>query len=229
MRRLIGRTVSGVVYSSAILVLLMLAATVGAAAPQDATTGSTLISEAGYAHLLDAAFPRENIASLKIAYTMVLRFEPNEGPESQLLFRVWHDGHIDAQLYTVKSGSAWGLANNYIARSGKEDIAAIAPLIPVEKKQLELSAAEVERWHAGLFDILRLSDSALQRAAAEYAKDGSRDAVLDGTRYQFWYMQGETDLRWSFSDIDVNDALARAYLPLARWMNTVRIASVRKQ
>ena len=229
MRWLIGRTVSSLACLSAILGLLMAAATADAANSQGGTTESKLMSEGGYTHLLDAVFPREKIASLKVAYAMVLRFEPNEGPESQRLFRVWHDGHIDAQLYTIKSGSAWSLANSYIARSGKEDVAAIAPLIPVEKKQLELSAAEVEQWHTGLFGILRASDSALQSAAAEYAKNGRREAVLDGTRYQFWYMQGETELSWSFSDIDVKDTLARANLPLARWMNSVRVASVRKQ
>ena len=142
----------------AILLSMVVAGMVQTAASQGISVAQKLISDAGYAHLLDAIFPRENIASLKVAYTMVLRFEPNEGPESQLLFRVWNDGHIDEEMYSVKSGSAWTLANGYISKSGKEDIAAIAPLIPVQKKQLMVTADEVQEWHAGLFDALRSSD-----------------------------------------------------------------------
>lgn len=229
MRWVIGKPAVRAAFSNTILLLLFVAGIAGTANPQGVSGTTTLISDGAYVQLLDTIFPRESPVSLKIAYTMILRFEPNEGPESQLLFRAWYDGHVDAELYSVKNGSAWSAANSYIAKSGREDIAAIAPLIPVEKKQLTVPANEVQQWHAGLFDTLRSSDSALQKSAAEYAKDGSREAVLDGTRYQFWYLQGEAEMRWNFSDIDINDARARANLPLARWMNMVRMASLRKQ
>jgi len=196
---------------------------------ESARTTSPLISAEGYERLLDSIFPREQIASLKVGYTMILRFEPNQGPESQLLFRVWYDGHIDAQMWTVKSGSAWRLANEYITRTGNEDIATVARLVAVEKTQIELNATQVQKWHTSLFDILRSSDSQLQKAAAEYFKQGVTDAVLDGTRYEFWYTQGMIEARWTFFDIDVNDLATRANLPLARWMNEVRAASKKTQ
>lgn len=229
MRRVIGRPIVRAAFSNTILLFLSVALIAGTASPQGVSGTTTLITDAGYVRLLDTIFPRESPVPLKVAYTMILRFEPNEGPESQLLFRAWNDGHVDAELYSVKDGSAWSAANNYIAKSGGEDIAAIAPSIPVEKKQLTIPANKIQQWHAGLFDSLRSSDSALEKSAAAYAKDGSREAVLDGTRYQFWYLQGEAEMRWNFSDIDINDAPARANLPLARWMNMVRMASLRQR
>lgn len=199
------------------------------ASAQDGVVGQPkLVSADSYARILDLIFPHESVPSLKVAYTMVLRFEPNQGPESQLLLRVWHDGHTEATLYIVKSGSAWNLANAYVSQARKEDVAALARSIPVEKKQLEIDSGRVDRWHTQLFDSLRASDSQLQKDAAQYAKDGSRDSVLDGSRYEFWYSEGETDLHWTFSDIDVNDLPTRANLPLARWMNAVRVASLNK-
>jgi hypothetical protein len=229
MRRVIGKDSFSLAFFRALMLLMAVVGTVQAVSAQAGSGAPGLVSEAGYERLLDAIFPRENIASLKVAYTMVLRFQPNEGAESQLLFRVWYDGHTDAELYMVKGGSAWASANNYLAKSGKEEIANIVRLIPVERKQLSISTREVQEWHAGLFDTLRSSDSALQKAAAEYAKNGSREAVLDGTRYQFWYLQGETETRWNFSDIDINDGAPRANLPLARWMKMVRASSLRKR
>ena len=214
----------------ALLIAVTFTSTVGLATSQDGVAvQSKLVSSDGYARILDMIFPHDSVSSLKVGFTMVLRFEPNQGSESQLLFRVWHDGHVAATSYTVKGGSAWNLANDYMARTGKEDDAAISRSIAVEEKQLKVNLAEVERWHAGLFETLRASDSYLQKTATEYAKDGTREAVLDGTRYELWYWQGETELHWDFSDIDLNDAPTRANLPLARWMNAVRIAAVKKQ
>lgn len=101
---------------------------------------------------------------------MVLRFEPNQGPESQLLFRVWYDGHIDAQKWTVRSGSAWSLANSYIAKTGKEDIDAISRLLSVETTKVDVSAATVKGWHASLFEFLGLSNSQLEKEAVVYRR-----------------------------------------------------------
>ena len=228
MRQLIRSAQQGQI--PAVLAIIAMMSTAALASPQAGVASQpTVLSTDGYGRILDAVFPHESVPSLKVAYTMVLRFEPNQGPESQLLLRVWRDGHTETTLYTVRNGSVWNLANAYVAQKGEHDVAAIAGSIPVEKKQLEIDSAKVDRWRAQLFETLRASDSQLQKAAAEYARDGSRDAVLDGTRYELWYSQGETDLHWAFSDIDMNDLPARAHLPLARWMNAVHVGSLGKQ
>jgi hypothetical protein len=174
-------------------------------------------------------FPREYPPSLKLDYVMILRFEPNERAESQLVVRTWHDGTVEATLFAIQDGTAWRVANAYIAQTGKENIEAIAGSIRVQRRSLNLSRPDVQKWHTLLFQALRASESALERSAEEYRVSGTREAVLDGGRYDLWYAQGETECHWSFSDVDISDAPERTNSPLAHWMNTVRIASTKNR
>jgi hypothetical protein len=153
---------------------------------------------------------------------MVLRFQPNRGTESQLAIRALHDGGGEGTLYTIQGDSAWTTANRYVARTGQEQATAIAGTIKVKKRDLSLARADLEKWHALLFDVVRGSESTLERSAEEYRTNGTRSTVLDGDRYDFWYVQGETESHWSFSDVPLGDAPRQAILPLAKWMAMVR-------
>jgi len=184
-----------------------------------------VITSGSYSQLLDTLLPREHPPSLRLDCLMILRFEPNEGAESQIVIRAWHDGHVDATLYTVQGASAWSAANGYIARTRGENLEAIAKSIQVQSRTLDVPRAGVDKWASSLFEALRSSESSLEKLAAEYRKTGTRQAVLDGDHYDFWYAQGEIEFHWAFSDVPVSEARREAILPLAKWMDMVRTES----
>jgi hypothetical protein len=206
------------------LLTLILLGRVGFA--QGPPSGRTFeLSSESYSRLLDTLFPRQYPPSLKLDYLMILRFQPNELPESQLVIRAWHDGHVEAVLYTVSGGSVWGVANKYLAQTGKEDVRGVANSIKVKATPLSLSTSTVEGWHTSLFTALREEEAELERSSAEFQKNGTREAVLDGARYDLWYVQGENESHWSFSDLDTSATSSGGNLPLGRWMNRVRLAT----
>jgi hypothetical protein len=194
---------------------------------QGTSPGSVVLSRQGYSQLLDTQFPRVYPASLKRAWLTILRFEPNRGVESQLAIEAWHDGHIEATLYTIQGRSAWAAGNAYIARAGREDLGSIAKSIRVQKRVLSLQPSDLEKRHALFFAVARDSESALERSAAEFRTSGNRNTVLDGDRYELWYVQGETETHWSFSDVHLDDAPGQAILPLAKWMAMVRAGATK--
>jgi len=166
--------------------------------------------------------PREYPRSLKLDYLFTLRFEPNQGGESQLEVRAWHDGRVDVTVSTISGGSVWRTAKGYLARTGKENLAAITDSIKVQTHSVKLSRSDLEKWHSSLFVATRSSESYLERSAKSYRTGGNRDAVLDGDHYELWYIQGETESHWSFSDVPAENAAKAAILPLAKWMGMIR-------
>jgi hypothetical protein len=188
-------------------------------------TGPSELNLESYSRLLDTLLPRDHPPSLRLDCLMILRFEPNKGAESQIAIRAWHDGHVDATLYTVLDASVWSAANGYIARTGGENLEAIAKSIKVQNRPLDLPRSDVDRWISSLFEALRSSEASLENFAAEYRRTGTRQAVLDGDHYDFWYAQGETEFHWAFSDVPVSEARRGAILPLAKWMDIVRTES----
>jgi hypothetical protein len=186
---------------------------------------SPKLSAASYTRLLNMVLPPEYPRSQKLDYLFILRFEPNEGTESQLDVRAWHDGRVEATLSTIKGVSAWRVANDYIARTGKENLVAITDLIKAQTHPVNFSRSDLEKWHSSLFVALRSSESYLERSAQSYRTGGNRDAVLDGDHYELWYVQGETESHWSFSDVPAGSALQAPILPLAKWMVRFRSES----
>jgi hypothetical protein len=198
-------------------------------AQNSTSSGRAQLSLENYSRLLDALFPRDYPPTLKLDYLMILRFEPNEGPESQLALRMWHDGRIEATLYRIQGVGAWRAANGYTARTGKVNLGAIARSINVQMTPLSISRSDVEKWHSSLFEAVRNSEAALEGSAEEFRRSGTRETVLDADRYDFWYVQGETEFHWSFSDVRITDAPQGAILPLAKWMSMVRLESIKDQ
>jgi hypothetical protein len=184
-----------------------------------------VIRSESYSQLLDTLLPRKYTPSPQLDCLMILRFEPNEGAESQLAIRAWHDGHVEATLYTVQGASVWSTANGYIARTGAENLEAIAKSIKVQSRRLDLPRPAVDKWISSLFEALRNSASSLEKLALQYRKTGNRLTELDGDHYDFWYVQGEAESHWEFSDVPVRAARREAILPLAKWMDMVRTES----
>jgi hypothetical protein len=187
---------------------------------------SVSLTEQAYDQVLDRIFPRELFAGRNLAYTMILRFTPSFAAESQLVIRVGLDKSVEARLYAVERRSAADTAEEYVKRTGQQDIVKIAAAIEVTERRLQVDFQEVERWHSQLYDALDSSVRELKRSAAEYLKSGTVDVVLDGTTYDLWYAQGTLESHWRYVDVDANGR--EVVVPLTRWLNMVRSAAQKR-
>lgn len=170
--------------------------------------------------LLDSLFGRVKPPSLKVYFIMILRFEPNQLPESQVVVQAWRDGRLDVTEYRL-TDSAWKSLVRYVDRNGKEDIQAVARTLKVQVTPVKLPESTGESWWASLFSALREEQIDLEKAAAEVRKDGTIEVVLDGATYNLRYLQGDREVHWTFSDLDVGSKNWNR--PLGRWMNRVRL------
>jgi hypothetical protein len=196
---------------------------------QSSSAGPTVLSPENYSHLLDRLFPRVHPPSLRLDWLLVLRFEPNHGPESQLSIRAWHDGRAEVYFDLIQGSSAWSEANAYIARTGQQNLDAITSSIKTTRSVLSLPRSTLERWHQLFFRAIGESQLLLEKSDEEFRKSGERAAVLDGDRYTLWYMQGESEFSWSFSDVPINDVARQGMSPLVKWMATVRSTATERK
>jgi hypothetical protein len=124
------------------------------------------------------------------------------GPELQVVLRMSRDGSVDARLYRVTNGSAAGFLTQASRGTAEPDLRSIVNKIHVDVQRMSVTPETMKLWHSRLLDSLAASNAVVKESAAEYERDGSERAVLDGTQYDLWYQRGLVDLHWSVLDID---------------------------
>ena len=154
-----------------------------------------------YPRVVDLAFSYPVYFFPQGEYRLILRFLPSFEAESQIVISGWNDDTPAVTTYTLvdKTQTISSITDSQNIR-GIEDPAEIAKLIKVQKKELTPSPPEVKALMSR-FLALRLSPNL------------SRDAVLDGTRYDLEYQTFSNRLQFVLSD---------ETSPVVQWMNQIK-------
>jgi hypothetical protein len=181
-----------------------------------------LLSSRAYDQLLDILFSHQTPGADKIRYEMALRFMTSSHPESAIVIDVFQTGEVQAWLFRVSGPSAWGIANQYVQDSGREEIGEISKLVQVSKQRLAVSLQQADTWHAACMKSLAQAGAQLEKDSQATKSTGDVRIFLDGTIYGLSVAQDGTDIQWRLVDEEVNDSSPAGVSPLARWMNDVR-------
>lgn len=165
---------------------------------------------------MDILFPRDGPA----IFAIVLRFEPNFQPESQIIIRRELD-KAEVVEYTSLSGNIYGKLNDVIAQGGKEDAVEMAKLIKVRKRSIEVPYAQVKQWHSGFLLSIKESLNGFKERIEEY-DTGTTTIALDGTFYDLWYKQISNEMSFRVYDQAVEVRRLTGDFKLVQWMNAVR-------
>jgi hypothetical protein len=181
-----------------------------------------LVSSEAYEQILNLVFPHPEPSASVIRYEMILRFMPSSHSESEVVIDTYNTGKIQAWLFQVSGPSAWNTANQYIQKSGREDIAEISKLVQTSKHEIMISPEQAEAWYSACLKSLRQACAHLGVETSVEKSNGTVSVFLDGSTYELWFTQGTNEIHWRFMDQEVNDSAAVGDSPLAKWMNGVR-------
>ena len=186
--------------------------------PQGGALGSRkVISRETYARVVDMVFPRDGEGH---GHDFILRFEPSFAPESQIVVRNAVN-KIEVLEYTSLSGNIYKKLNSVVAHGGEEDAVAMAKLIQVRKRLVEVPITQALQWRDGFADSVGNSIKTLEQRSAEAAK-GVGTVTIDGTFYSLWYDPEGSHISISVWDHEISDREITGELRLVRWMNAVR-------
>lgn len=189
------------------------------ALPQDGNPQSyKVISKETYERVLNTVFPRDGEGR---GYDFILRFEPSFAPESQIIIRSTAN-KVEMLEYTSLSGNIYKKLNSVVAQGGKEDVVAMAKLIQVRKRLIDVPIAQSKKWRRSLVDSFDSSMKILEQRNNEAAR-GVGTITLDGTFYNFWYDQAGSHISFNILDEEVSDYEVTGILKLVQWMNSVRM------
>jgi hypothetical protein len=180
-------------------------------------TTRSLSSEA-YTKVLDVIFPRDDITSSELAYSLFLRFSGGAGDERQITIRDRFRSPPEVEFVRVTNGSALQIAQDYVRRNGEGEIGTIKDLITTEKKRLSFTRHELDQIHASFVTALKDTMTILAREVKAFDKDGSSAFVLHGSTYEIWYSHLMIDTKLKVIDVAVDDAPKDAKLPLTGWV-----------
>lgn len=176
-----------------------------------------VVSRETYNRVLDILFPRDDSAF----FAIVLRFEPNFQPESQIV--IFKKGLDKAEVieYTSLSGNIYRRLNDVMAHGGKEDAVEMAKLINIRRRSIEVPYAQVKQWHTSFLVSISESLNTFKEKLDEY-DTGTSTIALDGTFYGIWYRQigGEMSFRLYDQALEIPRLIGD--FKLVQWMNTVR-------
>jgi hypothetical protein len=180
------------------------------------------VSLEAYGRILNLVFPHTEPDAGVILYEMVLRFMSSKHSESEVLIDVYQTGKSEAWIFQVSGSSAWNIANEYIQRSGREDVEQIANLVRRSKRKISISPDQADGWHAACLKGMGKATAELEAEAVGTRTTGEVGIYLDGSTYELWFTQGATQIHWRSMDEEVNDSGPAGDSPVAKWMNDVR-------
>lgn len=182
----------------------------------------SVVSPETYDQVLDILFPCDAADSAKTVYAFALRFRPSFKPESQIVIRRGVE-KIEVVEYTSPNGNIYGKLNEILARTGKEDAVEMAKSIKVRRREISVSAAQIQRWHATLFDSIANTTRPLKDRGEEFDRtNGSETILLDGAIYELWYENRLNKMSYTLHDVEVDTPGSDGEFKLVRWMNAVR-------
>ena len=91
-----------------------------------------LLSSEAYGRILNVVFQREEPKASELQYAIFVRFMSSVHSESQIVIEMGINGKGQAWLFRVSGSSVWNVANEYIQKTGHEDIVQIARLVQHE-------------------------------------------------------------------------------------------------
>jgi hypothetical protein len=185
---------------------------------QDPLKSYKVISRKTYERVLDTMFQRDETNR---DYDFVLRFEPSNAPESQIVIKR-AAGKTQVVEYTSLSGNIYRKLDNIMANGGREDAVEMAKLVQVRKRLVEVRDAEVNQWRGRLPEMMAASMKLLEQRSAE-AASGIGTTTIDGTFYSLWYDQGGSNIFFRALDHEVSSREPTGELELVQWMNAVRL------
>ncbi len=134
------------------------------------------VSRETYVEVLDLIFPRnEGGDNNSKELSLVLRFRPSFGPESQININKYVDGRIEVIEYTVTNSKNISYELDAILRrTGRDDVEFLAKSLPVKRRMVNKPAARFERLVA-------------HYAALRFSPQFDTKVSIDGTKYELWY------------------------------------------
>ena len=196
----------------------------GTGLPTGTTVKSYLPSNQVYEAVLDRIFPRDRKGQI---YVIFLRFAPSGRAESQITIKGDFAGSEVLESTVIGNSTIVATLEGFLRRGGAEsDLDQMAKLVAVRTRAVAANSSQAATWASEFLDALSASLPALRAERERAERTRLQDMVLDGTRYSVWYRQGAVEnysLSFAFDDSDSLEA-AGGTLPVARWMNAVRLA-----
>jgi hypothetical protein len=180
------------------------------------------LSLEAYGRILNLVFPHKEPDASVILYEMVLRFMTSKHSESEVVIDVYQTGRTEGWLFQVPGPSVWNTANEYVQKSGREDVEQIAKLVRRSKREINISPDQAEAWHAACLESLGQATTVLKAEEVATKKTGEVEIYLDGSTYELWFSQAATEIHWRSMDQEVDDSGSAGGSPVAAWMNDVR-------
>ena len=156
-----------------------------------------------------------------LEYSLILRFEPHVHPESQIVIRHWRDGTTETAVYRVDKVNAWRAAYGNVAEGQTPDFVAMSKEIKIVRNSFYLQPSEEADWRKALLPALQKELSKARKKSKHRDKDGVHELEINGTRYELWYIQGDSEMHFVSFDSEV-DSMTHGSEELTRWMNDVR-------
>ena len=190
-------------------------------APSTGLTHASVLSISDYQHLLDVVMPADHRTRPGLQYSMILRFEPQIHPESQIAIRRWRDGRIETAVFHVQERNAWHAAYGKVAPGQSPDFDAVAKDVKVERKSFQLAATDEAAWRKELMPAIQKELAKANKKIRHIDHEGMHELQMNGTRYELWYIQGDNEMHFTSLDSEV-DTMTKGNLALTKWMNQVR-------
>jgi len=172
-----------------------------------------VISQETYRRVLDIVFPPTE------SYKYILRFEPSFAPESQIIINT-QGAKTEVVELTSLSGNIYAKLDRLKADGASEDAIAMARLIQVRKRTIEVPPHVASRWFSTFSDSQVASLKLLEERQEEEAR-GTGTMVIDGTLYSIWNHTSR-DAFFREWDYEINDQEVSGEFQLVKWMNSVR-------
>ena len=168
-----------------------------------------------YSQILDRLFPVVSDRAASLVFTLSLRIIPAFDPESQIDI-VLRRGQESTVQYSRVDQNVYSACNKLLESTGEHQPRDLAEKIPVNRKILNVSPAQILQWQRGLFVAVTSSLSPLPATAKEFLASGSRTMTLDGDTYHLWFAQLPTEFNIRFSEPDVGKGAS-----LIRWARSL--------
>jgi len=220
---MINHTMSIIHTTIAILVLLFIGIdSKGNHLLQDSPSNSYRpISSKTYDQVLDILFRQNEFLPNKAIWSIVIRFKPSSGVETQIVIRRKEE-KVEVISFTPKNGSIYSQLNSILKQTGIEDAIKMAKEIEIERKEIKTSLRQVNYWHTSLFRSISQSARQLSEYGKELDKTGKESFVVHGAIYDCWYEHLLNKMSFSLYDVGDSQNTSMARYNLVKWMNILR-------
>jgi len=172
-----------------------------------------------YEKVLTLIFPRDEMNALGSGwgFVTILRYMPSFEPESQIVI-VGREEKTRVTEYKSLERNIYSKLNELYARTGRNDPAELAKLIPVSKREFYVPNTQGVRWRRNLIERVSL---ALKAKKFEFAP---RSLMVreDGTNYELWDTSVSGDVHYSPTGNTVRYRRYPGKAALEYWMKLVQ-------